>query len=44
MEGEEFILSLSKEAKRLSSFAPEDQVQLMKMWLRSVREKAPSRA
>ena len=42
MEGEEFILSLSEEAKRLSSFAPEDQVQLMKMWLRSVREKDPS--
>jgi hypothetical protein len=42
MEGEEFILSLSEEAKRLSSFAPEDQVRLMKMWLRSVREKDPS--
>jgi len=41
MDGEEFMLSLPKEARRLSSFAPEDQVQLMKMWLGSVREKDP---
>ncbi len=44
MEGEEFILNLSEEAKRLSSFSPGDQVQLMKMWLGSVREKDPSLA
>ena len=44
MEGEESILNLSEEAKRLSSLAPKDQIQLMRMWLGSVREKDPSLA
>ncbi len=44
MEGGGFTLTLSEEAKRLSSFAPGDQVQLMKMWLGSLREKDPSLA
>ena len=44
MEGEEFILNLSEEAERLSSLAPKDQIQLMRMWLGSVREKDPSLA
>ena len=44
MDGGGFTLTLSEEAERLSSLAPKDQVQLMTMWLGSVREKDPSLA
>ena len=44
MEAEQSIRNLSREAKRLSSFILEEQVQLMKMWLDSLREKDPSLA
>jgi hypothetical protein len=44
MEAKEFTLSISEEAERLSSLAPKDQIQLMRMWLGSVREKDSSLA
>jgi hypothetical protein len=44
IEAERSILDLSREARRLSSFILEDQVQLFKMWLDNLREKNPSLA